>query len=112
MFRVMLVNVPFANINRPSLGLSLLKAALVRENVHCDIAYVNMDYAQLIGRPCYKQLADFNTTALIGEWIFAAALFEQAEHDSLHTAPKSCIRSSTRLMDAPPRTTHRALGSI
>jgi ribosomal peptide maturation radical SAM protein 1 len=84
MFRVMLVNVPFANINRPSLGLSLLKAALARESVHCDIAYINLDYAQLIGRPCYKQLADFNTTALIGEWIFAATLFEQAEHDSLH----------------------------
>jgi ribosomal peptide maturation radical SAM protein 1 len=83
MFRVMLVNVPFANINRPSLGLSLLKAAMVRENVHCDVAYINLDYAKLIGRACYKQLSDFNTTALIGEWIFAAAAFDQDAQESV-----------------------------
>jgi ribosomal peptide maturation radical SAM protein 1 len=81
MFRVMLVNMPFANCDRPSLGLSLLKAALLRDGVHCDIAYANLSYAKLVGHTCYRIIADFNAEALIGEWIFAAAVFGERDEE-------------------------------
>ena len=35
--RVALVNMPFGTLYRPSIGLSLLKSALVRDGHHVDL---------------------------------------------------------------------------
>lgn len=74
MFRVLLVQMPFADINRPSIGISLLKAGLARVGIACDIAYLNLDFARHIGVENYGHIDRFNGAPQLGEWLFAEAL--------------------------------------
>ena len=47
--RVLLVVPPFHQAFIPSLGVSLLKAALVREDIACDVLYLNVRFAEHTG---------------------------------------------------------------
>ena len=47
--RVLFICMPFAGIDRPALGISLLKAALARVGIECDIEYFNLLFAEIIG---------------------------------------------------------------
>ena len=68
---------PFAASERPALGVSLLKAHLHRDGVSCDVAYLNLAFAELIGRQAYERLVDdLPVRALPGEWVFAECLWE------------------------------------
>ena len=73
--RVMLINMPVSTRERPSIGLSLLKAALVRDGVACDVKYFNLRFAALIGEAYHDQIVDSISYPLLGEWIFAQDLF-------------------------------------
>jgi ribosomal peptide maturation radical SAM protein 1 len=75
MFRVILIDMPFADVTRPSIGLSLVKAGLLRVGVPCDIAYLNLRFAELIGTDNYTRIDSFSGEPQLGEWIFAEALF-------------------------------------
>ena len=72
MQRIALVNMPFASIYRPSIGLGLLKEALVRDGHHVDVFNFNLDFAEQVGFEAYSLLASL-PSSLIGEWVFAAA---------------------------------------
>ena len=37
--KVLLLNMPFVSLSRPSIGLSLLKARLAEEGIACTIGY-------------------------------------------------------------------------
>ena len=73
--RVMLINMPVSTRERPSIGLSLLKAALVRDGVACDVRYFNLRFADIIGEAYHDQIVDSISYPLLGEWIFAQELF-------------------------------------
>jgi ribosomal peptide maturation radical SAM protein 1 len=75
MATVVLVNMPFASVDWPALGLSSLKAVLEADQIGCDVAYENTVYAAEMDTELYTQIAN-HTMVLLGEWIFAAALFE------------------------------------
>ncbi len=75
MKRVLLVSMPFATTASPALGLSLLKAALVRDGLPCDVRYLNFDFARRIEPWRYERICNFIPDLLLGDWIFAAALF-------------------------------------
>lgn len=65
---------PFADPARPALGLSLLKACLEAQDVACDVAYLNLAYAQSIGLNAYRHIAEeAPPAALAGEWAFRGA---------------------------------------
>jgi hypothetical protein len=49
MKRIALVCMPFASGSRPSLGLSLLKAALTRRGLPCDVLYFHLRFAERLG---------------------------------------------------------------
>jgi ribosomal peptide maturation radical SAM protein 1 len=66
---------PFASSSRPSLGLSLLKAALTRQGLPCDVLYLHLRFAERLGTRSYDGIADSTAEALVGEWIFADDLF-------------------------------------
>ena len=72
---VALITMPFATSVRPSLGLSLLKASLARQALPCDLFYFNLLFAKRIGEDAYERIAESNPDFLMGDWIFAAALF-------------------------------------
>lgn len=67
---------PFAEIERPALGLSLLKARLAADGHTCRVLYPGLAFAHLLGRTRYRTLASgLPFTAFAGEWVFAEALY-------------------------------------
>jgi len=67
---------PFAASDRPALGTSLLKAHLQGIGVPCDIAYLNLAFAELMGRAVYERFVNvLPFRALPGEWVFAECLY-------------------------------------
>ena len=73
--RVLLCCMPFGEADRPSLGLSLLKAGLTRCGTACDIRYFSIDFARYIGLSSYTTLVHSHWKVLMGEWVFSAAVF-------------------------------------
>src|SRR5205814_4854796 len=92
MSRAALVSMPFGIFVRPSIGLSLLKAALERDGLSCDLYYLNLRFAARLSArlhdfmPGAERLVDelYQFIALsppwfqVGEWLFAADLFGDA----------------------------------
>jgi ribosomal peptide maturation radical SAM protein 1 len=73
--RVLLLSMPFAALDRPSLGLSLLKARLHEEGVACDVRYPAFTFADFIGLEEYLWLhCGLPYTAFAGDWTFTADL--------------------------------------
>lgn len=76
MKRALLVTMPFGSSVRPSIGLSLLKAALVRDGLPCDLRYLDLRFASRIGQAAYEQIAvGLPWRPVVGEWLFAPQLF-------------------------------------
>ncbi len=74
--RVALVSMPWHALDRPALGLSLLKAALERDGHGCDIRYLGFDLADSIGIEDYLWVhGELPYTAFAGDWIFTEALY-------------------------------------
>jgi ribosomal peptide maturation radical SAM protein 1 len=80
---VVLVNMPFAYLYRPTLGLSLLKGLLLERRIPSRLFYANVRFAESIGRDLYfiisTETPDRFTFA--AEWLFSGALFEQTAAD-------------------------------
>src|ERR1700688_4054481 len=71
--------VPFADVKRPTMGVSLLKSEIGLLGFSSQIEYCNIRLAELIGRSLYKDLADgFSPDLLLGEWFFADTVFGEA----------------------------------
>lgn len=73
---VLLVNMPFAGVDRPPLGIGNLKAILHTRGIPCDIKNFNVAFAEQVGPHFYEALSEYlSHTVLIGEWLFAQHLF-------------------------------------
>ncbi|MEI7461143.1 MAG: RiPP maturation radical SAM C-methyltransferase [Pirellula sp.] len=73
---VILISMPFATPHHPNLGISLLKGALLKEGVKCDVKYFSLMYADFCGLPLYSFLQDDRFFSLfLGEWIFRSCVF-------------------------------------
>lgn len=81
--RIALVCMPFHSINRPSLGLGILKSVLTEKGYECDVHYLNFNYSYQLGLDKYKLISDFGPSDLIGEWIFSQFVFQKASEDDL-----------------------------
>ncbi len=75
MSRVLIANMPFSNLRWPNIGPSLLKAALARRGIGCDLVYFNFDFAERVGLEHYYWLADHFAFVLGGERLFAKHYF-------------------------------------
>jgi ribosomal peptide maturation radical SAM protein 1 len=75
MQKIALINMPFSSIYRPSLGLGLLKGALVRDGHDVRIFNFNLDFAERTALSTYNWVASM-ASSLLGEWIFANVLNE------------------------------------
>jgi ribosomal peptide maturation radical SAM protein 1 len=73
--RVLLLSMPLASLERPSLGLSLLKAGLARDGVACEVRYLGFRFAEFIGLDRYQVLQQgLPYTAFAGDWLFSRTL--------------------------------------
>jgi hypothetical protein len=66
---------PFGGVNRPAIGVSLLKAALGEIGVATKIHYFNLKFAERIGLKFNGRLESSGMYALMGELIFASFAF-------------------------------------
>ncbi len=86
MKKVLLISMPFGALERPALGLSLLKARLQEENIACDVKYLTFPFADFIGAENYRWINyELPYTAFAGDWCFTTALYgekyKQGESD-------------------------------
>ena len=87
MYKVALVSMPFAAIDYPSLALGLFKSRLQQEQIPCDVYYLNIPFAEMIGYASYSRLiiqppAYFACEQLFAESAFGAlAPADQAYYD-------------------------------
>ena len=80
--KILLLFMPFGPMPWPSIGLSLLKAHAINLGIECDIQYLSIDYANIIGLDDYSKISSGQPEVelMLGEWIFSKALFP-AEFD-------------------------------
>src|SRR6185503_8519839 len=81
--RVLLVAMPFLSLERPALGIALLKASLRNAGIDCECKYLQFAFADTVGTAAYRSIADTPTHDLVGEWVFTRALYgDDAQPDS------------------------------
>jgi ribosomal peptide maturation radical SAM protein 1 len=78
---VCLVNMPFVALERPSIALSILKAALTADGIRSRVHYANLEFADIPGAHLYDYLCNSPSNLLVGEWIFSAAAFPDFHPD-------------------------------
>jgi ribosomal peptide maturation radical SAM protein 1 len=80
---VVLVSMPFDSPFQPSIGLSLLKAALAPLAIPVQILYLTLRFAERIGTSTYAEIVRLTSSVrdLAGDWVFAAALFDSTRLD-------------------------------
>ncbi len=67
---------PFADVGRPSMGVSLLIPEVRRAGHSAEAIYFNLDLAGMMGMGVYQRIAsEFPPNMLLGEWVFAEDLF-------------------------------------
>lgn len=73
---------PFAEVQRPSIALGLLRASLATTEIQSEVIYGNFGLAETIGLVAYQAMQSVPTDHLLGEWCFAGRLFpDSANHD-------------------------------
>lgn len=80
MYRIALINMPFANLHMPSIALTQLKSIVedrFRSDVSVDVYYLNHDFANYLGLELYNRItesADSQNSGL-GDWFFRQIAF-------------------------------------
>ena len=70
------MSMPFGALERPALGLSLLKPRLEQAGITCDVRYLSFIFADLIGVDEYLWIASgLPYIAFAGDWTFTEALY-------------------------------------
>ncbi len=80
MYKIALINMPFASVEIPSIALTQLQYVVQQElgaEVHCDIFYLNLDFVNYLGVQLFQMISasvEANTFGL-GDWFFSADAF-------------------------------------
>ncbi len=72
---MVLICMPYAAVERPSLALGMLAAVLEREGITSRSIHSNLEFVARIGRPLYEIINNSDITLQIGEWTFSEAVF-------------------------------------
>lgn len=73
---IVFVVMPFADLGRPAIGVSLLKSAALRDGHTALIEYLNIPLADELGPELYQQISSsLPPNLMVGEWFFADDLF-------------------------------------
>jgi ribosomal peptide maturation radical SAM protein 1 len=87
MYRIALVNMPFAGADMPSIGLTQLRSVIqseLGEQVRCDVLYLNLEFVGYLGPHFYRLISDTvqaNTSGL-GDWFFSHEAFPEKPDES------------------------------
>ena len=80
---ICLVHMPYAAVERPSIGLGILQSALREAGLASEVVYANLMFAERMGLSRYKMVEFTPTDVFVGEWTFAGAAFPDftPDHD-------------------------------
>lgn len=79
---VLFLQMPYAALPRPSLGLGLLQSSLNRQQIPSRILYGNLLWAESIGLDELILVTNRAEHHLVGEWTFARAAFREQAPDA------------------------------
>jgi ribosomal peptide maturation radical SAM protein 1 len=97
---VILVNMPFGPLFKPSIGLGLLKAALDRRSFSSKTFYFTFGYAKAIGEDVYSKISDgIGVQDLVGEWIFSESLFGHQSDVEVRRYVEDILRAEAASQD-------------
>jgi hypothetical protein len=106
MSEVVLVFMPFGHTFLPSLALSLLKAGLTARRHPARVHHFSLGFAQRIGQHFYSGISTYSRPShrhLVGEWIFAKALFGRRTARDRPYLDEVLPRETGSPPTAPPR---------
>ena len=107
MYKIALINMPFADLALPSIALTQLKAVVeerFKDQVSVDIHYLNHDFAKYLGIDLYDTItgsADSQNAGL-GDWFFRQTAFPDQTNNAgvylsryfpFHTADMNTLKS-------------------
>lgn len=99
---VCLVNVPFMALERLTISLSILKAALTADGIGSPVHYANLEFADITGGHRHDYLCDSPSSLLVGEWIFSAAACPNFQPDRPaffeHVPGLDCLKPRAQAM--------------
>ncbi len=99
MKKVLLISMPFGALERPALGLSLLKARLAEEGFDCDVSYLNFPFAEFVGQENYQWMSyELPYTAFAGDWSFTASLYGERP-EAAQAYVQEILRDTWRMSD-------------
>jgi len=100
MKKILLLSMPFGALERPALGLSLLKARLQEAGIGCDVRYLSLAFADLVGAEDYQWISSaLPYIAFAGDWSFTTALYgERASADAAYI--DEVLRKTWQINDA------------
>ncbi|WP_232699916.1 RiPP maturation radical SAM C-methyltransferase [Brevibacillus daliensis] len=78
--KIALLNMPFGSLYRPSIGISLLQAALKNRDFSCNTYYLNLIFSSMISPETYDYITESSIipiNSLCGEWIFSESLYKK-----------------------------------
>lgn len=78
---ICLVHMPYAAVERPSIGLGILQSALTSAGLTSEVVYANLRFAERVGLSRYKTVEFTPTDVFVGEWTFAGAAFPEFAPD-------------------------------
>ncbi len=86
MREIALVNMPFADVHRPTIALTQLRSVVrsVRNDVVADVFYMNLDFAESFGLKDYAVVANTMESLIsgLGEWFFRPIAFPDVPDNS------------------------------
>lgn len=87
MYKIKLINMPFAKLQMPSLGLTQLKYVLesaFTERVTVDVLYLNQDFGHFLGLKLYNRitLGEDSQNSGMGDWLFRQLAFPELEDNT------------------------------
>ncbi len=80
MYRITLINMPFANLSIPSIALTQLKAVVesrLKDQVSINLLYLNHDFANYLGMDLYDLIVNSKESqnSGLGDWFFRQTAF-------------------------------------
>jgi len=80
--RVLLVNMPWALVDWPSIQLGILKSSLQNHGIEAEVVYLNLLFAAKLGLPQYYDLAVHPSLGFLREWLFSGLIQSDEDSDS------------------------------
>jgi hypothetical protein len=93
---IVFVVMPFADVGRPAIGVSLLKSAALQAGYTARIEYCNLPLADEMGVELYQQVSSgYPPDLVLGEWFFARDLFGDEIPDDAQYVNGPLARNAT-----------------